>query len=95
MAISTNQKPTIYRNLYENTGPAASFEPVDWAASHVTRMVKCQYDVQIRGIRGGTIDMIKDGICALEKHPTNDTSTVTLVIGSNDRDSPSPTTEIS
>ena len=24
MAISTNQKPTIYRNLYENTGP----EPV-------------------------------------------------------------------
>ena len=22
MAISTNQKPTIYRNLYENTGPA-------------------------------------------------------------------------
>ena len=23
MAISTNQKPTIYRNLYENTGPDA------------------------------------------------------------------------
>ena len=22
MVISTNQKPTIYRNLYENTGPA-------------------------------------------------------------------------
>ena len=22
MAISTNQKPTIYRNLYENTAPA-------------------------------------------------------------------------
>ena len=21
MTISTNQKPTIYRNLYENTGP--------------------------------------------------------------------------
>ena len=21
IAISTNQKPTIYRNLYENTGP--------------------------------------------------------------------------
>ena len=21
MAISTNEKPTIYRNLYENTGP--------------------------------------------------------------------------
>ena len=21
MAISTNQKPTLYRNLYENTGP--------------------------------------------------------------------------
>ena len=24
MAISTNQKPTIYRNLYENTGPGPS-----------------------------------------------------------------------
>ena len=24
MAISTNQKPTIYRNLYENTGPGRS-----------------------------------------------------------------------
>ena len=23
MSISTNQKPTIYRNLYENTDPAA------------------------------------------------------------------------
>ena len=26
MAISTNQKPTIYRNLYENTGPDISVE---------------------------------------------------------------------
>ena len=26
MAISTNQKPTIYRNLYENTGPEYSRE---------------------------------------------------------------------
>ena len=25
MAISTNQKPTIYRNLYENTGPAEKY----------------------------------------------------------------------
>ena len=25
MAISTNQKPTIYRNLYENTGPGLIF----------------------------------------------------------------------
>ena len=24
MDISTNQKPTIYRNLYENTGPDSS-----------------------------------------------------------------------
>ena len=24
MVISTNQKPTIYRNMYENTGPASS-----------------------------------------------------------------------
>ena len=27
MAISTNQKPTIYRNLYENTGPGAGGGP--------------------------------------------------------------------
>ena len=25
MAISTNQKPTIYRNLYENTGPGPHY----------------------------------------------------------------------
>ena len=25
MAISTNQKPTIYRNLYENTGPGGPY----------------------------------------------------------------------
>ena len=25
MAISTNQKPTIYRNLYENTGPGIDY----------------------------------------------------------------------
>ena len=23
-AVSTNQKPTMYRNLYENTGPASN-----------------------------------------------------------------------
>ena len=27
MAISTNQKPTIYRNLYENTGPVWQWIP--------------------------------------------------------------------
>ena len=27
-AVSTNQKPTIYRNLYENTGPVCSWFPV-------------------------------------------------------------------
>ena len=27
MAISTNQKPTIYRNLYENTGPVVQSYP--------------------------------------------------------------------
>ena len=27
MAISTNQKPTIYRNLYENTAPAMDLLP--------------------------------------------------------------------
>ena len=26
MAISTNQKPTIYRNLYENTAPVEQRE---------------------------------------------------------------------
>ena len=28
MAISTNQKPTIYRNLYENTGPEHAFDSI-------------------------------------------------------------------
>ena len=60
-------------------------------SSHVTRMVRSQDDVQVRGIRGGTIN---DVTTALKKHPTNDTSTVTLVIGSNDYDSPSTTTKI-
>ena len=27
MAISTNHKPTIYRNLYENTGPGVLLDP--------------------------------------------------------------------
>ena len=29
MAISTNQKPTIYRNLYENTGPGMMQVPIE------------------------------------------------------------------
>ena len=29
MAISTSQKPTIYRNLYENTGPGSTFHRDD------------------------------------------------------------------
>ena len=53
--------------------------------------VRSKDDVQIRGISGGTIN---DVTTALKIHPTNDTSTVTLVIGSNDCDSPSTTTEI-
>ena len=28
-AISTNQKPTIYRNLYENTGPGCHDLPTE------------------------------------------------------------------
>ena len=28
IAISTNQKPTIYRNLYENTGPGDFNSPI-------------------------------------------------------------------
>ena len=31
-AISTNQKPTIYRNLYENTGPVARC--TSWTQPH-------------------------------------------------------------
>ena len=30
MAISTNQKPTIYRNLYENTAPAKKKNNTDF-----------------------------------------------------------------
>ena len=38
MAISTNQKPTIYRNLYENTGPSlfvlnSKFDPKSYFLS--------------------------------------------------------------
>ena len=29
MAISTNQKPTIYRNLYENTGPDSYWHDIN------------------------------------------------------------------
>ena len=34
MAISTNQKPTIYRNLYENTGPVIDSTHRSWGVSH-------------------------------------------------------------
>ena len=57
----------------------------------MTRMVRSQDDVQVRGIRNGTIN---DVTTALKKHPTNDTSTVTLVIDSYDCDSLSTITEI-
>ena len=30
MAISTNQEPTIYRNLYENTGPVFAKNTIYW-----------------------------------------------------------------
>ena len=36
MAISTNQKPTIYRNLYENTGPG----PRSVKLAHIQRGAK-------------------------------------------------------
>ena len=29
IAISTNPKPTIYRNLYENTGPGEHFSKIN------------------------------------------------------------------
>ena len=38
MAISTNQKPTTYRNLYENTGPGATADITRWP--HVVRVSK-------------------------------------------------------
>ena len=39
MAISTNQKPTMYRNLYENTDPGKVMENVNLAKTHVKVMV--------------------------------------------------------
>ena len=33
MAISTNQKPTIYRNLYENTAPASDQDDAELTMS--------------------------------------------------------------
>ena len=35
MAISTNQKPTIYRNLYENTGPGRACRSSQNKTTHV------------------------------------------------------------
>ena len=35
MAISTNQKPTIYRNLYENTGPESKWVTFKMAATRI------------------------------------------------------------
>ena len=35
MAISTNQKPTIYRNLYETTGPGDQWYTCDPAMREV------------------------------------------------------------
>ena len=32
MAISTNQKPTIYRNMYENMNPDYQFTAVTWVS---------------------------------------------------------------
>ena len=37
MAISTNHKPTIYRNLYENTGPVIFARA--WWLGHVSDSV--------------------------------------------------------
>ena len=43
MAISTNPKPTIYRNLYENTGPGDEQENALWKIAY------------LRGAKGTTI----------------------------------------
>ena len=40
MAISANQKPTIYRNLYENTGPATSRHRKEAILREVTRQAR-------------------------------------------------------
>ena len=40
MAISTNQKPTIYRNLYENTGPARHLPAQDSTNASVNRVFR-------------------------------------------------------
>ena len=34
MAISTNPKPTIYRNLYENTGSDLNFQSLEVASRY-------------------------------------------------------------
>ena len=40
MAISTNQKPTIYRNLYENTSPVCwSWDAVDYLVYNMFAMM--------------------------------------------------------
>ena len=47
MAITTNQKPTIYRNLYENTGPDED-DPSEAVSSHH------EYDLEdISNVLGG------------------------------------------
>ena len=40
MAISTNQKPTIYRNLYENTAPADNQEKLGWGQDIAQRSLR-------------------------------------------------------
>ena len=42
MAISPNPKPTIYRNLYENTGPAPLPKPVSHQGRPPAMYAACQ-----------------------------------------------------
>ena len=42
MAISTNPKPTIYRNLYENTDTESTDMTEQWAVQiHITELLFC------------------------------------------------------
>ena len=50
MAISTNQKPTIYRNLYENTGPARIATSAD-QTTPLLHLSKNVYPEMLKGIQ--------------------------------------------
>ena len=53
MAISTNQKATIYCNLYENTGPVI-LKPCDTGQTKSTRQMGANGFAAQQGVTGPT-----------------------------------------